>query len=128
MLKRDPVSGIGLTLAGGTTGGVFVASIIPGGSAEKEGSIKAGDRLVAINGRSTECELTMCYVFNTLNHLMFHALNFSRFPFELSLNLAREDNSRNTNKHFLEAPLVVEDHSCSCSVFSDTLVLAIVTS
>ena len=88
MLKRDPVSGIGLTLAGGTTGGVFVASIISGGSAEKEGSIKAGDRLVAINGRSTECELPMCYVhvFNILNHLMFHALNFSRIALELSFS------------------------------------------
>ena len=51
------------------------------------------------------------------------------------LNLAREDNSKNTNKHFLGAPLITEDDSCSffvylaamCCIhfdFSDCLLLA----
>ena len=79
----------------------------------------------------------------TLNHLMFHCkLNNNKFNnrglFLLSLcvsrtwrftnclgvvlsctlNLAREDNSWNTTKHFLEAPLIIEDNSCKCVGFS----------
>ena len=74
---------------------------------------------------------------NALNLLILHARNFSRLALELSfcMFLAREDNSKNTNKHFLGAPLITEDDSCSFFVylaamfcihfdFSDCLLLA----
>lgn len=59
MLNKDPSTGIGLKLAGGRSG-LFVASIIRGGAAEREGSIHVGDRLVAITNRNAEGELLDC--------------------------------------------------------------------
>ena len=34
--------------------GVFVKDIIPGGPAERNGKVRAGDRIIAINGQSLE--------------------------------------------------------------------------
>lgn len=54
-LRKEAAVGVGIHLAGiPGTPGLFIAKITPNGPAHKEGSIKVGDRLVAINGRSTE--------------------------------------------------------------------------
>ena len=53
-LERDPVSGIGIRLAGGGSNGIFVASLVRGGVAHRQGTLQIGDRIVAINGKSTE--------------------------------------------------------------------------
>ncbi|XP_067950888.1 tyrosine-protein phosphatase non-receptor type 13-like [Watersipora subatra] len=53
-LQRDPVAGVGIRLAGGGSSGIFVASLVPGGPAHRNGLMRVGDRIVAINGRSTE--------------------------------------------------------------------------
>lgn len=58
-LTRDRVSGLGLKLAGGRSG-LFIASITPGGPAEQDGSIRIGDRLVAINGKNAEGKFSAC--------------------------------------------------------------------
>jgi len=53
-LHRDSTSGIGIKLAGSSSGGVFIASLLAGGSAEQDGTLQIGDQIVAINGISTE--------------------------------------------------------------------------
>ncbi|XP_007902819.2 tyrosine-protein phosphatase non-receptor type 13 [Callorhinchus milii] len=58
-LKKDPQVGFGFVIVGGeSTGkldlGIFIASVIPGGPAEKEGHIKTGSRLISINSVSLE--------------------------------------------------------------------------
>lgn len=69
-LEKDEQSGsgIGVELAGGArdgagdgASGVFVASVIPGGSAHRDGRLKVGDRIVSINGRSTEGKQLFSY-------------------------------------------------------------------
>nr|XP_006812581.1 PREDICTED: tyrosine-protein phosphatase non-receptor type 13-like [Saccoglossus kowalevskii] len=58
-IKRDPEVGLGFTIVGGQNPrsldlGIFVKSIVPGGPAHKAGMLKAGDRLISVNGHSLE--------------------------------------------------------------------------
>lgn len=57
ILEKEPQFGIGITIVGGEdTGtinlGIFVKTVLPGGPADKDGRIRPGDRLLAINEES----------------------------------------------------------------------------
>ncbi|XP_054060673.1 FERM and PDZ domain-containing protein 2 isoform X2 [Rissa tridactyla] len=58
-LKRDPKNGFGFIIIGGENVGkldlgIFIASIIPGGPADRAGNIKPGGRLISVNNISLE--------------------------------------------------------------------------
>ncbi|XP_075011485.1 FERM and PDZ domain-containing protein 2 [Calonectris borealis] len=58
-LKRDPKNGFGFVIIGGENIGkldlgIFIASIIPGGPADRAGNIKPGGRLISVNNISLE--------------------------------------------------------------------------
>ncbi|XP_062331496.1 tyrosine-protein phosphatase non-receptor type 13 isoform X2 [Osmerus eperlanus] len=58
-LKKDPKLGLGIVIVGEETVGrydlgIFVASIVPGGPADKEGRIRPGGRLISLNQTSLE--------------------------------------------------------------------------
>ncbi|XP_037609808.1 FERM and PDZ domain-containing protein 2 isoform X1 [Sebastes umbrosus] len=58
-LKKDPKLGLGVVIVGEDTVGhydlgVFVASIVPGGPADKDGRIRPGGRLISLNHISLE--------------------------------------------------------------------------
>ncbi|KAJ3608135.1 hypothetical protein NHX12_025185 [Muraenolepis orangiensis] len=59
LLKKDPKLGLGMVIVGEDTVGrydlgVFVASIVQGGPADKDGRIRAGGRLISLNHTSLE--------------------------------------------------------------------------
>nr|XP_013814245.1 PREDICTED: FERM and PDZ domain-containing protein 2 [Apteryx mantelli mantelli] len=59
ILKRDPKNGFGFVIIGGENVGkldlgIFIASIIPGGPADRAGNIKPGGRLISVNNISLE--------------------------------------------------------------------------
>ncbi|XP_029384073.1 FERM and PDZ domain-containing protein 2 [Echeneis naucrates] len=58
-LKKDPKFGLGIVIVGEDTVGrydlgIFVASIVPGGPADKDGRIRPGGRLISLNHISLE--------------------------------------------------------------------------
>ncbi|XP_075614474.1 FERM and PDZ domain-containing protein 2 isoform X2 [Balearica regulorum gibbericeps] len=58
-LKRDSKNGFGFVIIGGENVGkldlgIFIASIIPGGPADRAGNIKPGGRLISVNNISLE--------------------------------------------------------------------------
>ncbi|KAF4106978.1 hypothetical protein G5714_012968 [Onychostoma macrolepis] len=58
-LKKDPKVGLGIVIVGEeSTGkldlGIFIASVVPGGPADRDGRIKAGGRLISLNQLSLE--------------------------------------------------------------------------
>ncbi|XP_040885137.1 tyrosine-protein phosphatase non-receptor type 13 [Toxotes jaculatrix] len=58
-LKKDPKLGLGIVIVGEDTVGrydlgIFVASIVPGGPADKDGRIRPGGRLISLNHISLE--------------------------------------------------------------------------
>uniref|UniRef100_A0A674INN4 Tyrosine-protein phosphatase non-receptor type 13 n=1 Tax=Terrapene triunguis TaxID=2587831 RepID=A0A674INN4_9SAUR len=58
-LKKDEKHGLGFQIVGGEkTGkldlGIFIHSVIPGGPADLDGSLKPGDRLISVNSVSLE--------------------------------------------------------------------------
>ncbi|XP_070545261.1 tyrosine-protein phosphatase non-receptor type 13-like isoform X2 [Ptychodera flava] len=58
-IQRDQHVGLGFTIVGGQNPrsldlGIFVKSVLPGGPAHKAGQLKAGDRLISVNGHSLE--------------------------------------------------------------------------
>ncbi|KAM9412040.1 FERM and PDZ domain-containing protein 2-like [Salvelinus alpinus] len=58
-LKRDPKLGVGIVIVGEDTVGkydlgIFIASIVPGGPADKDGRIRPGGRLISLNHTSLE--------------------------------------------------------------------------
>ncbi|XP_048472138.1 tyrosine-protein phosphatase non-receptor type 13-like [Rhincodon typus] len=58
-LKKDPKVGFGFQIVGGErTGkldlGIFIASVMPGGPADKDGRVKEGGRLISVNKESLE--------------------------------------------------------------------------
>ncbi|XP_078386842.1 FERM and PDZ domain-containing protein 2 isoform X2 [Cetorhinus maximus] len=58
-LKKDPKVGFGFMIVGGeSTGkldlGIFIASVTPGGPADKDGRVKEGGRLISVNNESLE--------------------------------------------------------------------------
>eukprot|EP00064_Thunnus_orientalis_P012454 superscaffoldBa00001912_g12489 len=58
-LKKDPKLGLGIVIVGEDTVGrydlgIFVASIVPGGPADKDGRIRTGGRLISLNHISLE--------------------------------------------------------------------------
>ncbi|CAK6961757.1 tyrosine-protein phosphatase non-receptor type 13 isoform X3 [Scomber scombrus] len=58
-LKKDPKFGLGIVIVGEDTVGrydlgIFVASIVPGGPADKDGRIRTGGRLISLNHISLE--------------------------------------------------------------------------
>ncbi|KAK3601912.1 hypothetical protein CHS0354_041851 [Potamilus streckersoni] len=58
-LEKEPHMGIGISIVGNDCTskldlGIFIKSVIVGGPAYRDGHIKAGDRLIAINGKSLE--------------------------------------------------------------------------
>ncbi|XP_065264284.1 FERM and PDZ domain-containing protein 2 [Emys orbicularis] len=58
-LKRDPKNGFGFVIIGGENVGkldlgIFIASVIPGGPADRAGHIKPGGRLISVNNVSLE--------------------------------------------------------------------------
>ncbi|XP_067344248.1 FERM and PDZ domain-containing protein 2 isoform X2 [Channa argus] len=58
-LKKDPKLGLGIVIVGEDTVGhydlgIFVASIVPGGPADKDGRIRSGGRLISLNHISLE--------------------------------------------------------------------------
>uniref|UniRef100_A0A3Q1GPL5 FERM and PDZ domain containing 2 n=1 Tax=Acanthochromis polyacanthus TaxID=80966 RepID=A0A3Q1GPL5_9TELE len=58
-LKKDPKLGLGVVIVGEDTVGhydlgVFVASVVPGGPADKDGRIRPGGRLISLNHISLE--------------------------------------------------------------------------
>ncbi|KAM6897806.1 FERM and PDZ domain-containing protein 2-like [Xenentodon cancila] len=58
-LKKDPKLGLGIVMVGEDTVGrydlgIFIASVVPGGPADKDGRIRAGGRLISLNHISLE--------------------------------------------------------------------------
>ncbi|XP_037133907.1 tyrosine-protein phosphatase non-receptor type 13 [Syngnathus acus] len=58
-LKKDPKLGLGIMIVGEETVGryelgIFIASVVPGGPADKDGRIRAGGRLISLNHISLE--------------------------------------------------------------------------
>ncbi|XP_019720891.1 tyrosine-protein phosphatase non-receptor type 13 isoform X1 [Hippocampus comes] len=58
-LKKDPKLGLGIMIVGEDTAGrydlgIFIASVVPGGPADKDGRIRAGGRLISLNHISLE--------------------------------------------------------------------------
>ncbi|XP_062389295.1 tyrosine-protein phosphatase non-receptor type 13 [Sardina pilchardus] len=58
-LRKDPQLGLGIVIVGeDTTGrldlGIFIASVVPGGPADRDGRIKPGGRLISLNQISLE--------------------------------------------------------------------------
>lgn len=58
-IRKEPQKGLGVNIVGGeNTGGldlgIFVQSLVPGGPAARDGRLRAGDRIIAINGQSLE--------------------------------------------------------------------------
>ncbi|XP_035998368.1 tyrosine-protein phosphatase non-receptor type 13 isoform X1 [Fundulus heteroclitus] len=58
-LKKDPKLGLGIVIVGEDTVGrydlgIFIASIVPGGPADKDGRIRPGGRLISLNHISLE--------------------------------------------------------------------------
>ncbi|XP_067876801.1 FERM and PDZ domain-containing protein 2 isoform X2 [Heterodontus francisci] len=58
-LKKDPKVGFGFMIVGGeSTGrldlGIFIASVTPGGPADKDGRVTEGGRLISVNNESLE--------------------------------------------------------------------------
>ncbi|KAM9716115.1 FERM and PDZ domain-containing protein 2 isoform 1-T1 [Menidia menidia] len=58
-LKKDPKLGLGIVIVGEETVGrydlgIFIASIVPGGPADKDGRMRAGGRLISLNHISLE--------------------------------------------------------------------------
>ncbi|KAM4715638.1 FERM and PDZ domain-containing protein 2 isoform 2-T2 [Anableps anableps] len=58
-LKKDPKLGLGIVIVGEDTIGrydlgIFIASIVPGGPADKDGRIRPGGRLISLNHISLE--------------------------------------------------------------------------
>ena len=58
-LHKCPTEGIGITIVGTeNTGhrdlGIFVKSVTPGGAAARNGCVRPGDLIIAINGQSLE--------------------------------------------------------------------------
>ncbi|XP_048361869.1 FERM and PDZ domain-containing protein 2 isoform X2 [Sphaerodactylus townsendi] len=58
-LKRDPRNGFGFVIIGGENVGkldlgIFIASIVPGGPADRAGLMKPGGRLISVNSISLE--------------------------------------------------------------------------
>ncbi|KAI3365066.1 hypothetical protein L3Q82_010183, partial [Scortum barcoo] len=58
-LKKDPKVGLGIVIVGEDTVGhydlgIFVASVVPGGPADKDGRIRPGGRLISLNHISLE--------------------------------------------------------------------------
>ncbi|XP_019108800.2 FERM and PDZ domain-containing protein 2 isoform X1 [Larimichthys crocea] len=58
-LKKDPKLGLGIVIVGEDTVGhydlgIFVASVVPGGPADKDGRIRPGGRLISLNHISLE--------------------------------------------------------------------------
>lgn len=58
-LKKDPKLGLGIVIVGEDTVGrydlgIFVASLVPGGPAHKDGRIRPGGRLISLNQTSLE--------------------------------------------------------------------------
>ncbi|XP_030019311.1 FERM and PDZ domain-containing protein 2 isoform X3 [Sphaeramia orbicularis] len=58
-LKKDPKLGLGIVIVGEDTVGrydlgIFVASVVPGGPADKDGRIRQGGRLISLNHISLE--------------------------------------------------------------------------
>ncbi|XP_054913565.1 FERM and PDZ domain-containing protein 2 isoform X4 [Poeciliopsis prolifica] len=59
LLKKDPKLGLGIVIVGEDTIGrydlgIFIASIVPGGPADKDGRIRPGGRLISLNHVSLE--------------------------------------------------------------------------
>lgn len=59
VLEKEPQFGIGITIVGGENPnkidlGIFVKTVTPGGPADKDGRIRPGDRLLAINDQTIE--------------------------------------------------------------------------
>ncbi|XP_076259043.1 multiple PDZ domain protein-like isoform X4 [Rhynchophorus ferrugineus] len=54
-LVKKPGKGLGLSVVGRKSGkGVYIADIVPGGTAEADGKITRGDLLVSVNGQNVE--------------------------------------------------------------------------
>ncbi|KAM9425893.1 FERM and PDZ domain-containing protein 2 [Pholidichthys leucotaenia] len=58
-LKKDPKLGLGIVIVGEDTVGrydlgIYIASVVPGGPADKDGRIRAGGRLISLNHVSLE--------------------------------------------------------------------------
>ncbi|XP_016368746.1 tyrosine-protein phosphatase non-receptor type 13 [Sinocyclocheilus rhinocerous] len=58
-LKKDPKVGLGIVIVGEDNAGkldlgIFIASIVPGGPADRDGRIKPGGRLISLNQLSLE--------------------------------------------------------------------------
>ncbi|XP_020916558.2 tyrosine-protein phosphatase non-receptor type 13 isoform X2 [Exaiptasia diaphana] len=58
-LRKEPFKGLGITVLGGENSrrldlGIYVKAITEGGAAAKDGRLKAGDRILAVNGNSLE--------------------------------------------------------------------------
>ncbi|KAM3860021.1 FERM and PDZ domain-containing protein 2 [Diretmus argenteus] len=58
-LKKDPKLGLGVVIVGEDTVGrhdlgIFVASVVPGGPADRDGRIRPGGRLISLNNTSLE--------------------------------------------------------------------------
>ena len=57
VLEKEPQFGIGITIVGGETSekidlGIFVKTVMPDGPADRDGRIRPGDRLIAINDQT----------------------------------------------------------------------------
>nr|XP_057918587.1 FERM and PDZ domain-containing protein 2 isoform X1 [Doryrhamphus excisus]XP_057918588.1 FERM and PDZ domain-containing protein 2 isoform X1 [Doryrhamphus excisus]XP_057918589.1 FERM and PDZ domain-containing protein 2 isoform X1 [Doryrhamphus excisus] len=58
-LKKDPKLGLGIVIVGEDTAGrydlgIFIASVVPGGPADRDGRIRPGGRLISLNHISLE--------------------------------------------------------------------------
>jgi len=49
-VPRDPAGGLGVTLRDAGDGALVVTHVRPGGAADRDGSLRPGDRLLAVDG------------------------------------------------------------------------------
>ncbi|XP_067390587.1 FERM and PDZ domain-containing protein 2 [Emydura macquarii macquarii] len=107
-LKRDPKNGFGFVIIGGENVGkldlgIFIASIIPGGPADRAGRIKPGGRLISVNNVSLEG-----VSFNTAVKIIQNS------PDEVELIISQPKESNSNEIYSVE--LLKEDGSFGISV------------
>uniref|UniRef100_A0A8C4VFE5 Tyrosine-protein phosphatase non-receptor type 13 n=1 Tax=Gopherus evgoodei TaxID=1825980 RepID=A0A8C4VFE5_9SAUR len=117
-LKKDEKHGLGFQIVGGEkTGkldlGIFIHSVIPGGPADLDGSLKPGDRLISVNSVSLE---------GVSHHAALEILENAPEDVTLVISQPKDKLSKvssinlaNGTKGYLRRPSSMQDHEAESS-------------
>ncbi|XP_074922230.1 tyrosine-protein phosphatase non-receptor type 13 isoform X3 [Chelonoidis abingdonii] len=117
-LKKDEKHGLGFQIVGGEkTGkldlGIFIHSVIPGGPADLDGSLKPGDRLISVNSVSLE---------GVSHHAALEILENAPEDVTLLISQPKDKLSKvssvnlaNGTKGYLRRPSSMQDHEAESS-------------